>query len=69
MKYNIFMGYSPEAHPAGERNYKLAPSLPEKAVGFTICSDARRVKTEPRGVYRHTLSDDVCSATQQMNVL
>jgi hypothetical protein len=35
-------GCLPEAHPARERNYKLAPSLPEKAVGFTKCSDAQR---------------------------
>jgi hypothetical protein len=31
-------------------------------------SDARRAKTEERVVYRNTLSDEVCSATQQMNV-
>ena len=32
------------------------------------CSDARRAKTEPRGVYGYTLSGAVCSATQQMSV-
>ena len=32
------------------------------------CSDARRAKNEPRGVYRYTLSGAVCSATQQMSV-
>ena len=31
-------------------------------------SDARRAKTEERGVYRNTLSDEVCSATQQMSL-
>jgi U32 family peptidase len=31
-------------------------------------SDARRAKTESRGVYGNTLSDEVCSATQQMGV-
>ena len=33
------------------------------------CPDARRAKTEERGVYGNTLSDEVCSATQQMGVL
>jgi len=33
------------------------------------CSDARRAKTVLRGVYEYTLSDAVCSATQQMSVL
>jgi hypothetical protein len=32
------------------------------------CLDARRAKTEERGVYRNTLSDEVCSATQQMSI-
>jgi bisphosphoglycerate-dependent phosphoglycerate mutase len=32
------------------------------------CSDARRAKTEERGVYGNTSSDEVCSATQQMSV-
>jgi hypothetical protein len=31
-------------------------------------SDARRAKTEPRGVYEHTLSGAVCSATPHMGV-
>jgi hypothetical protein len=31
-------------------------------------SDARRAKTEERGVYRNTSSDEACSATQQMTV-
>jgi hypothetical protein len=31
-------------------------------------SDARRAKTEERGVYQNTPSDEVCSATQQMSV-
>jgi hypothetical protein len=31
------------------------------------CSDARRAKSEPRGVYRHTSSGAVCSATQQVS--
>jgi len=31
------------------------------------CSDARHAKTELRGVYLHTLSGAVCSATQQMD--
>jgi hypothetical protein len=39
LKNPMFGGCSPEAHPAGERNYKLAPSLPEKAVGFTKYPD------------------------------
>jgi hypothetical protein len=30
--------------------------------------DARRAKTEERGVYGDTSSDEVCSATQQMSV-
>jgi hypothetical protein len=33
------------------------------------CSEARRAKTESRGVYGNTLSGAVCSATQQMSVL
>jgi hypothetical protein len=32
------------------------------------CLDARHAKTEERGVYKNTLSDKVCSATQQMSV-
>jgi PLP dependent protein len=32
------------------------------------CLDARRAKTESRGVYENTSSDDVCGATQQMSV-
>jgi hypothetical protein len=32
------------------------------------CSDARRAKTEERGVYGNTSSDEVCSTTQQMSV-
>jgi hypothetical protein len=32
------------------------------------CSDARHAKTEPRGVYEHTLSGAVCSATPQMGI-
>ena len=32
------------------------------------CLDARRARTVLRGVYRYTLSDAVCSATQQMSV-
>jgi DNA helicase II / ATP-dependent DNA helicase PcrA len=39
---------------------------PEQAV--QKWSDARRAKTEERGVYGNTLSDEVCSATQQMSV-
>jgi hypothetical protein len=31
LKNPMFGSCSPEAHPAGERNYKLAPSLPVKA--------------------------------------
>jgi hypothetical protein len=30
--------------------------------------DARRAKNEERGVYEYPLSDEVCSATQQMGV-
>jgi len=32
------------------------------------CLDARRAKSEPRDVYRYTLSGAGCSATQQMSV-
>jgi hypothetical protein len=32
------------------------------------CSDARRAKTEERDVFGNTLSDEVCSATQQVGV-
>ena len=32
------------------------------------CSDARRAKTEERGVYGNTLSDEVCSTMQQTSV-
>jgi indolepyruvate ferredoxin oxidoreductase beta subunit len=33
------------------------------------CSEARRAKTEERGVYRNTSSEEVRSTTQQMSVL
>jgi PLP dependent protein len=36
--------------------------------GVQKCLDARRARTESRDVYENTLSDDVCSATQQMSV-
>ena len=36
--------------------------------GHAECSNARRAKNEPRGVYLHTLSGTVCSATQQISV-
>jgi len=32
------------------------------------CSDARRAKTVPRGVFKYTLSGAVCSTTQQTMV-
>jgi activator of 2-hydroxyglutaryl-CoA dehydratase/predicted nucleotide-binding protein (sugar kinase/HSP70/actin superfamily) len=51
------------------------PPLPDRVLKTTRegqavqnCSDARRAKTEERGVYRNTVSDEVCCATQQMSV-
>jgi hypothetical protein len=52
------MGFEPEGGV-------LSPALLQAIQKWL---DARRAKTEERGVYGNTSSDEVCGATQQMSV-